>query len=227
MNFGNFRQYVADFLKIPSVTDTNIANFTNMGKLRLQRKHDFMFTRTDSSNTYPSTADEGIALPSSFKAITEPLAVRLISSGSEVPLTGDSLTGVRRRWRDTRFGQVDASGIVQSVVDVNKLTSLDITYYVQVLTTGTVLWTYPEQLGQTINVEYFAWLNDYTQDTEEDFLLLRGYDMLLWEVLKVANTFLAEENRVLIDSNLMEEAFQNFTEWDKLFANQGAFVELD
>lgn len=227
MNFGDFIAYVDDYINRDNISD-RLPKFINMAKLRLQRKYDFNFTRTDQQFAYPAVAGSGVALPTNFKSMTGANSVRVISTGGiELPLKGSTLEDERRRAYATVVGVENASGVVTQATDINRNQALEIRAYVRTLNTGLFLFTTPEQLSATIKAEFYTWLSDYVVNTEEDFLLQRGYDCLLWETLSVANMFLYEENRVMIDAQAVAAAWQELTEWDKRYMQDGAFVEID
>jgi hypothetical protein len=205
MTYGQFLDYVDSFLNKPEMT-ARIPSFVSTAKLRLQRKYDFNFTRVEGEETYPGVANTGITLPTNFKGFTGQHSVRLMVGTSELPLVGSTLETERRRGT--------SSGVV--------VTS-DVRYYVKRTAATTILLIEPEPLSQTIKFEYFSWLDDYVDSSEEDFFLLRGHDVLLWETLAVANMYLAEENRVQINASLAAAALEDLWSLD----NQMSLTFID
>jgi hypothetical protein len=195
MTYGEFLDYVDSFLNKPEMT-ARIPSFVKTAKLRLLRKYNFNFTRVEEEVTYPGVLATGITLPSSFKGLAGAHSVRLLSGDSELPLVESTLETERRRALST-----SAASSQQR-------------FYVKRTAASTLLFIMPEPLGETVYYEYFSWLEDYVESSEEDFLLLRGHDILLWETIAVANMYLAEENRVQINASLAASALEDFFSFD-------------
>jgi hypothetical protein len=186
MNYGDFLEYVDSFLNKPELT-ARIPYFVKTARLRLQRRYNFAFTITEGSGTYPGVADTGIVLPSAFKALAGEFSVAVAGTRIE----GTDLNSLRGR-------------------TIRGSTSTTQYYYLKTTTSGSKLFITPEPLSQAVTYDYYAWLADYADSSEEDYFLKYGFDVLLWETLLVANLWLADENRVPINAKAFEIALNEF-----------------
>lgn len=226
MKYGDFKQLVASFLIKKNLT-TQIPSFIETAKLNIQLKHNFAFTRTKQSVSYPSTAATGVALPSDFKEFAGDYPVEIVIGNGVLPIALTTEERERQRVARTTIATYDSDG---ETIQLSNRTSNEITPVRCYLVMGAnlpTLFTVPEQLSASLVVYYYRWLSPYTQDTEEDFLLLRGHNFLLWETLKVANVFLYEEDKIPLDVQLFMDAFDNFMKLDDALRHSNAPVDVD
>jgi hypothetical protein len=136
-----------------------------------------------------------------------------------MPMILSTIEIERRRAHATIVGTMNSTGIVVSPTDLSASSSRELRAYIKQALSVFKLFTFPEQLSATIKYEYFSWLAAYTDSNTEDYLLKYGHDVLLWESLSVANMFLAEENRVMIDAQASQIALQELMSQDNQVTN--------
>lgn len=206
MKYNEFLASVGAYL-VDTELVIQIPGFIRTARLRLQRKFDWNFTRADIRLDYPSTENVGVVLPPTFKSFAGSNAVKVVDADL-IPtaiLTGSSLEKEYRR----------------------SSSSEQIRYYVKYAAASTIrLFTNPEQLGAILLVDCYSWLPDYSGVNDEDIFLLYGHDVLLWETLKVANMFLAEEEKVPINAQLAEAALSEFQSWDNQIGLSGSWIDV-
>ena len=238
MNYRAFLNLVKEFLNRDEL-DNRIPEFVEAALLRLQRRHNFQFSRKSTTMSYPSSQRVGVTLPTDFKAFVHDHSVSLISGATYLPLMGVQEKAEMAREHRTAYQSLDASGVASTIVGPTSRSTSPIRYYTKVFLSDAVtrrrtniaqetkLFLSPEQPGASLYVEYFAWLPMYTSATDEDIFLIRGHDILLWETLAVANIYLHEEDRVGIDAQATQRALQEFLEWDSRSADSGAGFDLE
>ena len=212
MNVGVLKAMLVDFVGDRVTIDaTRLLTIINMSRDRLQRKFDLSFAKKLISATYPATASAGYALPSDFRSFPSAKSVSLLNADTSiyVPLNGITVT---------QFENTNA------LVEIAQPTYT--TYRVEMLTTGPYLFIHPEPLSQAIKIRYNCWLAAITanDDSFEDFLLLRGYDAIFFECLKVVNLFLRNEERVTIDEPASARAIQELLDYVNQLEQSGASI---
>jgi len=217
MKYGEFVEMVDKFVGKKNLTD-RIPWFIKLARINLQRGHDFAFTRKEMTFTYPSTSGVGFVLPTDFKAFYGDNAAFVVVNGINLPLEATTEGRERRRLMATTF----STSSNQPATQAGRTR-----YYITPGASSPTFWTYPEQLGKEIKITYYHWLPDYASGDEEDFLLLRGYDLLLWETIKVANTYLFEEERIPFNQEAFNIALFNFTELDNQLKMSNAPIDVD
>ena len=233
MNLGDFVTFAKEFTGKKGFTPAQVKSFVNMAKLSLQQRHNFAFTRTEATLSYPSSTGTGVALPSDFKSFYHDHAVRVVTGGLDYPLEASSEMRELRRLFSSSVPSFDnETGVL---VATTTRTSKDATpprYYTipGPFTAGAQthkLRTLPEQLSQSLQVTYYAWLPDYSADADQDFLLARGYDLLLWETLKIANTFIFQESKLPINVDAAQAAFDRFERLDNELDGSAGPIDID
>jgi hypothetical protein len=212
MNVGILKAMLVDFVGDRVTIDAaRLLTIINMSRDRLQRNHDLSFAKKLISATYPATASAGYALPTDFKGFPSAKSISLLDTGTSIylPIYGITVT---------QFENTPA--LVE-----NAETSF-YTYRIEVLTTGPYLFIHPEPLGQSIKIRYNCWLTAITanDDSFEDFLLLRGYDAIFFECLKVVNLFLRNEERIVIDEPASARAIQELKDYVVTLEQSGASI---
>lgn len=212
MNVGILKAMLVDFVGDRVTVDaTRMLTIINMSRDRLQRNYDLSFAKKFISATYPATASAGYALPSDFKGFSSSRSVSLLNTDTSVyvPLSGITVT------------QFENTETLAAVSNPSYYT-----YRVEMLTTGPYLFIHPEPLGQSIKIRYNCWLDPIAanDDTFEDFLLLRGYDAIFFECLKVLNLFLRNEERIAIDEPASARAIQELVDYVNKLECSGASI---
>jgi len=185
MNLGLFKAMLVDFCgdRI-TIADARLLSIINMARDRIQRGNDLAFAKKITSATYPATTSAGYTLPTDFKSFV---------SGKAVWFTG------------TDGYQIFLPATTRTILENQGMPATDSNkpreFYVELTTTGSKMFVTFESgfLSQAFSYRYNCFLAAYTADGDEDFLLQRGYDALLWESLKVLNLYLKNEERIQID----------------------------
>lgn len=227
MNYGDFITMSDDFIDKKGLT-TKLPWFVNLARSAMQRRHDFAFTRTVASVSYPSTSGVGVALPEDFKGFYGDNAVSIISGSLTTPLEATTEERERRRLSDTTLQRYDSYGNLTSQTRVYTSQATPPARYYSV--PGTLLHTLfivPEQLSASLQVIYYRYLPPYTNNNEEDAILKYGSDWLLWEVIKIANTYLFDEDRIQFNQAAAMQAQSDFCEWDHTMSRGNVPIDMD
>ena len=80
----------------------------------------------------------------------------------------------------------------------------------------------------TIAADVLAWLPDYVDGTEEDFVLDFCFDWLMYRTIQELNFFLKEDERVQLSTKMVQEAWDALVIWNnELQASSVDDVNLD
>ena len=231
MDLGTFRDtLVKPFYRRREVSDAQILTFINIAKLVIQRDFGLSFALGREDLTYASTAGEGVSLPNNFKAFYSDMSVSLVSStGVKMPISGSSFQAEQRRI------PFDQSSTDQQVYPLNAsnvtITKSLCRYYALPINTNEnakwQLFLQPEVLEIDLSVLYFKWLAPYASLTEEDFLLVRGYDVLLWQTLKAGNRYQQDDAKVEVDDKAGAIALNDLRDYCEKAVYSAGGIDID
>jgi hypothetical protein len=235
MQFLPFHNLVASFLNRKDITDTQIDFFINTALREFQLRQNLQVTRKMVLATYPSTAGVGVALDGTsgvdgqFRALVGDYAVSFMDpNGVAVPILGDTFANVQRRIRwNNPPNSLEWPAVNISVLPISQQT---IVYYTQILSGVQTLFTFPEIASVPLGIFYYSWIVEYDYSgapAREDWLLKYGNQVLLWGALQVANRFLAEDARIVLDTNEYEKAIDTVLRMDSVLPLEGASLNLD
>ena len=227
MKYGEFLEMADKFTGKKNLTD-RIPWFVSLAKINIQRRHDFAFTWRQWQTQMALDVGVGVNLPSDFKRMYGDHAVRLRLSSGYIPLESTTYERVKRREIATTYVTFDGDNVAVDSTSQNSNDVAPVRYYVFPRSNGQFnLHLVPEQVGAYVLFEYYGWLPEYRDTEEEDFLLQRGHDVLLWETLKVANTYLFDEERIPINNAAFEQAFSDFVALDSRNQSSHAPIDVD
>lgn len=242
MTFGEFRDEVfTPFLdrSEPEMTKPRRNAIINMAKLRLQTELGLKMAMRVANVTYPSTFNTGVALPADFKEFPYDRSVTLTGlngvSSSRLPISGTTHSRTQGRLASQQ-GYMMAELASPAATSAIAAATQGTHYYVLPLAgsatspTATTSWTLfltPEVLEVNLELLYIAWLPDYSNDEDEDILLVAGRTVLLWESLRVANMFEDEDNRVEINEEAFQAAMHSFESYCTKAIRGGAHIEVE
>lgn len=214
-----------DFLQRKDLSDAQAGTLVNLAKLSLQRDFDLTFlVRKLTAQTYNAG---GFQLPTDFKKFPYQHSVILTmpTSGNIIPLEGTDFATILRR-ASTHSPQ-KFQGQTQPVIFTTDIRQTK--YYIQMFAAeqpSPRLFLMPENT-LTFDLYYVAWLPDYVNNNEEDFLLTYGRDALLYGSMDQANLFFMTEEKLPISAQARAAAIDRITEYCKSVELSGAHIDGD
>lgn len=79
----------------------------------------------------------------------------------------------------------------------------------------------------TVHMDVFPWMTPYTTGAETDFLLDYCFDYMLFRTISELNFFLKEDQRVVLSSQVVDDAWKSLTAWNAAIVEQSDDVSLD
>jgi hypothetical protein len=241
MTFGEFRDEVfSPFLSRsePELTTARRNAIINMAKLRLQMEYGLKMAMRIANLTYPNALNTGADMPADFKEFPYDRSVTLTGvsgvSGSRLPISGTNHARSQGRLA-AQSGYLQSETSSPAASSVLAAASQGLHYYILPLAgsgtspTGVSTWKFfltPELLASTVEIIYIAWLPDYANNADTDFLLTVGRVTLLWESLRVANMFEDEDNRVEINERAFQDSLAGLASYCTKAIRSGSHIDV-
>lgn len=226
MNFGDFKTMVAAFLARNETDYTSgtfdfLSNAVNMARKATERLHDFNLCRVKAQVTMDLV--NGVDISTAVLASDGTTAVSIKSiRTSYLPYNSNANFYPVRTITKNQYNSMMLNVAEQHHVHPKTLANSDIrcvpAYYL--VRDNTTLFVTPNDTNLyptttfPVQLDVVKWLDDYTQDSDTDFLLDTCSDYMLFKTVALLEPFMKEDVRMPLIAAQLKDAWKTVLIWD-------------